>query len=69
MISENPISTGFLGLTGYQQDPRKLEPHMCPLPSEIVEGEHFVTADLLNLIPGSSSLAREAESEAAVGSW
>ena len=36
-----------------------------PLPSEIVEGEHFVTADLLNLIPGSSSLAREAESEAA----
>ena len=38
----------------------------CPLPSEIVEGEHFVTADLLSLIPGSSSLARGAESEAAV---
>ena len=36
-----------------------------PLPLEIVEGEHFVTADLLNLIPGSSSLASEAESEAA----
>ena len=36
-----------------------------PLPSEIVEGEHFVTADLLRLIPGSSSSAREVESEAA----
>ena len=35
-----------------------------PLPSKIVEGEHFVTEDLLNLIPGSSSLTREAESEA-----
>ena len=36
-----------------------------PLPSKVVEGEHFVAADLLNLIPGSSSLAREEESEAA----
>ena len=35
-----------------------------PPPSEIVKGEHFVTTDLLNLIPGSSSPAREAESEA-----
>ena len=35
-----------------------------PLPSEIVEGEHFVTVDLLNLIPGSSSPAKEAESKA-----
>ena len=35
-----------------------------PLPSKIVEGEHFVTAELLSLIPGSSSLAREAESKA-----
>ena len=35
-----------------------------PLPLEIVEGEHFVIADLLNLIPGSSSPAREAESKA-----
>ena len=34
-----------------------------PLPSEIVEGEHFITRDLLNLIPGSSSPAREVESE------
>ena len=38
-----------------------------PLPSKIVEGEHFVTTDLLSLIPGSSSPAMEAESEAA--SW
>ena len=38
-----------------------------PLPLEIVEGEHFITANLLNLIPGSSSLAREAESESGVG--
>ena len=36
-----------------------------PLPSKIMEGEHFVTADLLNLIPGSSSPTRETESEAA----
>ena len=36
-----------------------------PLPSEVVEGEYFVTADLLSLIPGGSSLAREADSEAA----
>ena len=32
-----------------------------------MEGEHFVTKDLLNLIPGSSSPAREAESE--VDGW
>ena len=37
----------------------------CPLHSKIVEGEHFVVVDLLNLIPGSSSPAREVESEAA----
>ena len=29
-----------------------------------MEGEHFVTADLLNLISGSSSSARELETEA-----
>ena len=34
-----------------------------PLPSEVVEGEHFVAADLLSLIPGGSSLAREAGGE------
>ena len=36
-----------------------------PLPSEVVEGEHFVAADLLSLIPSSSSPAVEAESKAA----
>ena len=36
-----------------------------PLPSEIVEGVHFVAADLLSLIPDGSSPAREAKSEAA----
>ena len=36
-----------------------------PLSSEIMEGEHFITADLLSLIPGSSPLAKEAESEMA----
>ena len=36
----------------------------CPLPTEIVEGEHYVTADLLNLLPGSSSLSKEQEIEA-----
>ena len=35
-----------------------------PLPLEVVEGEHFVAMDLLSLISGGSSLAREAESEA-----
>ena len=34
------------------------------LPSEVVEGEHFVDADLLNLISGGSSPTREVESEA-----
>ena len=36
-----------------------------PLPSEVVEGKHFVTADLLTLIPGSYSQCREVESEVA----
>ena len=35
-----------------------------PLPLEVVEGEHFVAADLLSLILSGSSPAREAESEA-----
>ena len=34
------------------------------LPSEVVEGEHFVVADLLRLIPNGSSPTREAKSEA-----
>ena len=33
-----------------------------PLPSKVVEGEHFVAADLLSLIPGGSSPAQEAGS-------
>ena len=36
-------------------------PH--PLPSEIVDGEHFVTADLLRLISGDSSTSGGAEAE------
>ena len=36
-----------------------------PLPTEIVEGEHYVTADLLNLLPGSASPGREPEIEEA----
>ena len=35
-----------------------------PLPIEIVEGEHYVIADLLNLAPGSSSLTKNLEIEA-----
>ena len=34
-----------------------------PLPLDIMEGEHFVVADLLSLILSGSSPAREAESE------
>ena len=36
-----------------------------PLPLEIMKGEHFVTMDLLNLIPSSSFSVREMEIEAA----
>ena len=35
-----------------------------PLPSEVMEGEHFVAMDLLSLIPGGSSPAREDGNEA-----
>ena len=35
----------------------------CPLPIEIVEGEHYVIADLLNLAPGSSSPTKTSETE------
>ena len=35
-----------------------------PLPIEIVEGEHYVIVDLLNLASGSSSLAKNLEIEA-----
>ena len=38
-------------------------PH--PLPSEVVESEHFIAADLLSLIPNRGSPTRKAESEAA----
>ena len=34
-----------------------------PLPSEIVYGEHFVTADLLNLIAGRTSPSRDLKAE------
>ena len=34
-----------------------------PLPSEIVDEEHFVTADLLNLTAGSASPSRDLEAE------
>ena len=34
-----------------------------PLPIEIVEGEHYVIADLLNLASGSSSPVRTSETE------
>ena len=35
-----------------------------PLPAEIVEGEHYVIADLLNLAPGSLSPAKTFETKA-----
>ena len=34
-----------------------------PLPTKIVEGEHYVIADLLNLASGSSTLAKNSETE------
>ena len=36
-----------------------------PLPTKIVDREHYVTADLLNLLSGSSSPGREPETEVA----
>ena len=35
----------------------------CPLPSEIVDGEHFITTDLLNLIADSASSSRVLDAE------
>ena len=35
----------------------------CPLPTEMVEGEHYMVADLLTLVPGSSSPAQTFETE------
>ena len=40
-------------------------PH--PLPAEIVEGKHYVITDLLSLAPGSSSLAKNLETETVGG--
>ena len=34
-----------------------------PLPAKVVEGEHHVIADLLTLVPGSSSPAQTSETE------
>ena len=34
-----------------------------PLPTEIVEGEHYVITNLLTLVPGSSSSAQTSETE------
>ena len=36
-----------------------------PPPIEILEGEHYIIVDLLNLLPGSLSPAREQETEVA----
>ena len=35
-----------------------------PLPAEIVDGEHYVIVDLLNLAPSNSTLAKNSETEA-----
>ena len=35
----------------------------CPLPAEVVEGEHYVVTDLLTLVPGSSSTAQTSKAE------
>ena len=37
----------------------------CPLPSEIVEGEHFIVVDLLRLISGDASSSGGVEAETA----
>ena len=40
-----------------------------PLPSKIVEGEHFVAADLLRLIPDGSSQLGRRRARWRVGNW
>ena len=35
----------------------------CPLPSEIVDGEHFITADLLHLTANGASSSRDLDVE------
>ena len=40
-----------------------------PLPAEILEGEHYIIVDLLNLAPGSSSPAKNFEIEAVGENW
>ena len=42
-------------------------PH--PLPAKVVEGEHYVVADLLTLVLGSSSPARLPRPRWLVGNW
>ena len=47
---------------------RKLAPYSLPiiphsLPSEIMDGEHFITTDLLNLTVGSASSSKDLEDE------
>ena len=54
-----------LGDLSRNPTPYSIPVNLRPLPIEIVEGEHFVTANLLNLLPGSSSPARESETEVA----
>ena len=54
-----------LGDLSHNSAPYSIPVIPCPLLTEIVEGEHYVTVDLLNLLPGSSSLAREPKAEAA----
>ena len=36
----------------------------CPLPSEIVDGEHFVTSNLLSLLASSALSSKDPEAEA-----
>ena len=47
-----------------EAQPGSLQPdYPCPFPLEIVDGEHFVTADLLNLITGGGSSSKVPEAK------
>ena len=47
----------------YNPSPYILPVNPRPFPTKIEEGEHYVIANLMNLAPGSSSLAQTSETE------
>ena len=64
MLHEVLLTLKNLGDLNHNPAPYSVPVIPRHLPTEIVEREHYVTADLLNLLSGSSSPAREPDAEA-----